>query len=110
MNRSLVCASLALAATLVAGCRPAVTRSSSSDANPVQQMLGKYTTVRLSADLSHLSERERRMLPLLIDAARAMDEAFWMQAYGSRDSLLASISNRGLRRFVEFNYGHWVRH
>src|SRR5687767_11116219 len=109
MNRSLVCASLALAATLVAGCRPAVTRSSSSDANPVQQMLGKYTTVRLSADLSQLSDRERRMLPLLIDAARAMDDAFWMQAYGSRDSLLASINSLGLRRYAEINYGPWDR-
>ena len=109
MNRHLMCAGAALAATLVAGCRPAVTRTSSTDANPVQQMLAKYTTVRLTADLSSLSERERRMLPLLIDAARAMDEVFWMQAYGSRDSLLATIGNRGLRRFVEINYGPWDR-
>ena len=109
MNRLLMGAGAALALTVAAGCRPAVTRTSSTDANPVQQMLAKYTTVRLSADLSQLSERERRMIPLLIDASRAMDEVFWMQAYGSRDSLLSSIGNRGVRRFVEINYGPWDR-
>ena len=109
MNRLLMGAGAALAVALAAGCRPAVTRTSAADANPVQQMLAKYTTVRLSADLGQLSERERRMIPLLIDASRAMDEVFWMQAYGSRDSLLASIDSRGLRRFVEINYGPWDR-
>ena len=109
MNRSFPWAGVAIAAALLAGCRPAVTRTSTTEANPVQQMLAKYTTVRLTTDLSQLSEGERRMLPLLIDAARAMDEVFWMQAYGPRDSLLASIDNRGLRRFAEINYGPWDR-
>ena len=31
--------------------------------------VAQYTTVRLTADLAGLSERERRMLPLLIEAA-----------------------------------------
>lgn len=69
-----------------------------------------YTPVRLEADLSRLSERERQMIPLLIDAAKAMDEAFWIQAYGDREALLASLpDDPAARRFVEINYGPWDR-
>jgi hypothetical protein len=68
-----------------------------------------YRTVRLTANLSALSPAERRMIPLLIQAAREMDEIFWMQAYGSRDSLLASLRNPAARRFAEINYGPWDR-
>ncbi|HJR62833.1 MAG TPA: hypothetical protein VJ803_03965 [Gemmatimonadaceae bacterium] len=75
----------------------------------IQQKLAKYTTVRLTADLGVLSPRQREMIPLLIDAAKEMDAIFWMQAYGNRDSLLASVSDSSLRRFIEINYGPWDR-
>ncbi|HXE58881.1 MAG TPA: hypothetical protein VNK43_12845 [Gemmatimonadales bacterium] len=75
----------------------------------IRDRLAQYTAVRLTADLGALSERERRMLPLLLDAARAVDEIFWQQAYGNRDSLLASLGDPDLRRYVEINYGPWDR-
>ena len=76
----------------------------------VGELLDKYVTVRLTADLSRLSERERRMLPLLIEAADAMDDIYWIQTYGDRDSLLASLAgNPDARRFAEINYGPWDR-
>ncbi len=74
-----------------------------------QALLDMYTSVTLNADLSGLSERERQMIPLLIEAGQAMEEIFWVQAYGNRDSLLASIADPGLRRFAEINYGPWDR-
>jgi hypothetical protein len=49
------------------------------------------------------------MIPFLIDAAREMDTIYWREAYGSRDSLLASLSDPSLRRFAEINYGPWDR-
>jgi len=72
-------------------------------------LLGKYTTVKLTADLSGLTPNERRMIPLLIDAARAMDDVFWLQAYGDRHELLSKIDDPALRRFAEINYGPWDR-
>ncbi len=74
-----------------------------------QALLDKYTSVTLDADLSVLTERERQMIPLLIEAGQAMEEIFWVQAYGNRDSLLAAIADPGLRRFAEINYGPWDR-
>ncbi len=71
--------------------------------------VGAYKPVRLTADLSALSPGERQMIPLLIQAAQAMDEMFWLQASGPRDSLLASIRDPNMRRFAEINYGPWDR-
>jgi hypothetical protein len=73
------------------------------------ERLGRYTSVRLVADESGLTQKERQMLPLLIDAARAMNEPFWAEAYGNGDSLLRTITDPVLRRLVEVNYGPWDR-
>lgn len=70
--------------------------------------LARYTPVRLTTDLP-LSQADRRMIPLLIDAAREMDALFKLQAYGNLDSLLASIPDPRVRRYAEINYGPWDR-
>ncbi|HET9948306.1 MAG TPA: hypothetical protein VFQ22_05265, partial [Longimicrobiales bacterium] len=48
-------------------------------------------------------------LRLLIEAARPMHEAFWMEAWGSRDSLMAMIDDDRVRRYAEINVGPWDR-
>jgi len=79
-----------------------------SNATPAER-LAKYTTVRLEPDLSALSERERQMIPVLIEAARAMDEVYWIQVNGDREQLLRSIRDPAARRLAEINYGPWDR-
>lgn len=49
------------------------------------------------------------MLPLLIEAAQAMDTVFWQQVYPSRDSLLGTIADPYMQRYVVINYGPWDR-
>ncbi len=71
--------------------------------------LEQYAEVRLTADLTHLSPRQREMLLLLIEASRIMDELFWLQAYGEPGPLLAGIDDDKLRRLAEINYGPWDR-
>jgi Peptidase family M49 len=75
----------------------------------IHQKLAQYTSVRLTTDLGKLSDNERKMLPLLIDAARSMDDIFWREAYGNRDSLLQHIADPATRRYAEINYGPWDR-
>jgi hypothetical protein len=86
----------------------AVAAPSKTD-SPIEKKLAQYTEVPLTTDLSRLSDRERQMIPLLVDAARAMDAIFWRQAYGDRDSLLRSITEPALQRYTEINYGPWDR-
>ena len=109
----LIAAAAALA--VLAGCTPppadtaAPAPAAGSAQSDIGQRLAKYTTVRLTADLSRLTANERRMIPLLIDAAREMDAIFWMQTYGDRDALLRSVQDPQVRRYVEINYGPWDR-
>lgn len=75
-----------------------------------QQRLDIYHPMELTADLSHLSDRQRHMIELLIEAAEIMDELFWQQAYpGDKQLLLASIIDPAARKFAEINYGPWDR-
>ena len=71
--------------------------------------LDQYTSFRLESDLGVLSDKERRMIPLLIEAAQVMDGLFWRQSYGDRQELMGRITDAGLRRLVEINYGPWDR-
>jgi len=68
-----------------------------------------YTTVRLTADLSHLNEQQQQMIPLLIEASSIMDDLYWLQAYGDQEPLLDSIEDPAMRRFADINYGPWDR-
>jgi hypothetical protein len=68
-----------------------------------------YATVRLTADLGHLNDQQRQMIPLLIRASKIMDDLFWLQAYGDPKALLDGIDNPAQRRFADINYGPWDR-
>ena len=68
-----------------------------------------YAEVTLTADLSNLSERQKQMVSLLIDAAKITDDIFWQQVWGDKDALLDSIQDPKMKRFAEYNYGPWDR-
>lgn len=69
-----------------------------------------YAEFPLVADLSHLSDGQRRMIVLLIEASQIMDDLFWRQSYGDDyQEWLESIGVDEVRRFAEMNYGPWDR-
>ncbi len=71
--------------------------------------LGIYHPVELTADLSALSDDQRRMLGLLIEAGTIMERLFWRQAFGDPASLLDRIDDPEVEAFVELNFGPWDR-
>ncbi|MFK5878382.1 MAG: Zn-dependent hydrolase [Flavobacteriaceae bacterium] len=75
----------------------------------MQKNLSKYVTVKLTADVGKLTDNERKMLPLLIQAADIMNDLFWYESYGDKEALLNSIDDVDTKRFVEINYGPWDR-
>ncbi|MFP6673845.1 MAG: hypothetical protein VB878_02095 [Pirellulaceae bacterium] len=85
------------------------TSYSNGYADEPAELLAKYATVRLSAADLDLTPTERRVVSILIEAAKEMDAVFWKQACGDRDELLASIKDVRLRQFAEINYGPWDR-
>ncbi len=71
--------------------------------------LSTYATVRLTTDTQVLTENEREMLPLLVDAAKEMDQVFWLQAFQAPEPFLSNIADPKLRQFAAINYGPWDR-
>lgn len=71
---------------------------------------GIYADFTLYRDLQDLSDNQRQMLRVLIDAASIMDDLFWQQAWGDDYAArLASIEDASARHFAAINYGPWDR-
>ena len=76
----------------------------------MQALVDQYALFRLEADLSHLSENDRQVVRILIEAAEPMDGVFWQQAYGDKETALALAGeDAAARRYIEINYGPWDR-
>ncbi len=80
-----------------------------SKKSEIQMKVDEYATFRLTADLSALSENQKKMIPILIEAAKIMDGIFWKEAYGDKEALMQQIDDEATRRFTEINYGPWDR-
>ena len=75
----------------------------------IQNRLDKYASVKLTTDLTKLSDAEKKMLGLFIDASDRINAIYWQQTYGDPKPLLDGISDAALKRFVEINAGPWDR-
>ncbi|MCO6487680.1 MAG: hypothetical protein J5I98_04640 [Phaeodactylibacter sp.] len=107
---------LALSLTFIASCAGESGQETTGQASPadslivdIDQRLAKYVPVRLTTDLSQLSGKQKQLIPVLIEAGKIMDELFWYEAYGHKDSLMEALTNEKLERFVAINYGPWDR-
>lgn len=75
-----------------------------------EDRLSIYQPVTLSSDLSHLSDNQKAMLSVLIDASKIMDDLFWQQAfYDDKSALLSELNNADIKHFASINYGPWDR-
>ncbi|MCB0597367.1 MAG: Zn-dependent hydrolase [Lewinellaceae bacterium] len=75
----------------------------------IDQRLGKYVPVRLTTDVSLLTDQQKQLIPVLMEAGKIMDELFWYEAYGKKDSLMEVLTNEKLEQYVTINYGPWDR-
>ena len=75
----------------------------------IEKSLAGYAPVKLTTDISKLTENEKQMIPLLIEASKIMDDLYWQQAFGNKDSLLNAVKDEKAKEFVLMNYGPWDR-
>jgi hypothetical protein len=73
----------------------------------IDERLKQYARVKLTTNPNLLNETERNIVPLLIEAGRAMNDAFWIQNYGDPAPLLASTPDPNIRQYIQLNYGPW---
>jgi len=113
MKLSKLAAIIIFATGTLSACSESSLESSPSTVQLVPEYSDKldiYKTVTLSADLKHLSNQQKQMLSLLIEASDIIDGLFWRQALGqSKASFLSSISDSKVKKFASINYGPWDR-
>jgi hypothetical protein len=113
MNKQITILSLLISSTIFISFnnKPAATEENTQDTSVAEQpdSLDIYASFTLTTDLSLLSENEKAVLPHLIKAAMIMDELFWLQAYGDKETFLNTITDEKLKNFASYNYGPWHR-
>ncbi|MEM7611437.1 MAG: Zn-dependent hydrolase [Pseudomonadota bacterium] len=76
----------------------------------IERRIADYAPVTLTADLSSLTDQQRQMIGLLIDAGDRMNDLFWQQAFKSDyESWLDALPSPAARRLAQINYGPWDR-
>ena len=101
---------LATTAFVSCGGEPIVDPENAEEHVRMHALLDQYATVRLEADVSHLSANDQEVVRLLIQAVQPMDDVFWYQAYGDRRA--AEELSRGDPATLEYlrvNFGPWDR-
>jgi hypothetical protein len=78
-----------------------------TEEKPQPKLIDKYAEYTLTTDISHLSENEKEMLPLLFEAADIMDQLFWKENYGNKQELMDKISDPDVQKFACITYGPW---
>lgn len=100
-----------MCASLFMGCaeQPHQQESKQAVAAPKVSHLVDYTDFTLTSDVSSLSSDQKQMIKNMIEVAKIMDDLFWKQAYGDKDSFIESLPTEELKRYGLINYGPWDR-
>jgi hypothetical protein len=75
----------------------------------MQQLLSNYAEVELKADLSHLSDNQKKLIVKLIEVADIMEELFWLDAIEKKSDFLERIDDEATKKYAQINYGPWDR-
>ncbi|MCX6224498.1 MAG: Zn-dependent hydrolase, partial [Bacteroidia bacterium] len=98
---------ICLTIMMAMSCQP---KKSTRTADPVlMEKINAYATFPLTADLSVLSDKEKQLLPFLIEAAGIMDDIFWQETYGNKNELFTKYPDSTVQKFLMINYGPWER-
>jgi len=105
---------LVLTVVFLAGCGGSSKKEAKEEHNTeinqeMKKKADEFTSFTLTTDLSVLTEKEKQMLPILLDAAKIMDELFWLEAFGNKEKLFSEEMDEYTKKFLKINYGPWER-
>lgn len=79
----------------------------SAASESVDKILDKYTSFTLTTDVTSLTDNQKQMIKILIEAGEVMNDLFWYETYGDKEALLAGITDENVKKAVMINYGPW---
>ena len=101
---------LIVIAISVFGCNSTSKKEDNMKVNQViKKKADEFVSFKLTTDLSVLTEKEKQMLPLLLEAAKVMEEIYWEEAFGNKEELFANEMGEYTEKFLKLNYGPWER-
>ncbi len=112
MKKQVIFLALVFSAILISSCgsdKKSETKTKDSTSNPMKEKVDQYAMVELTADISHLSDKEKQIIGILFQVADIMDDLYWMQTLGDKNAFLDTIKDPDTKRFAEINYGPWDR-
>lgn len=75
----------------------------------ITMKLDDFATFKLFSDMSKLTENEKKMVALFLEASDIIDEIFWQEAYGNKSAFLDTLKDENLLKLALINYGPWER-
>jgi hypothetical protein len=75
----------------------------------IARKVNEFVSVKLTSDISHLSDNQKEMLKKLFRVADIMDELFWKEACPQKDEILSGLTDPDEVAFFHLNYGPWER-
>ena len=93
-------------------CQPAPEKKATDEDSTesiAAKRLGIYAPVKLTTDINQLSESEKKMIPILIEAAKIMDGLFHKEAFPEAISIDEASLDDATKAFMKINYGPWDR-
>ncbi|MCY1722737.1 Zn-dependent hydrolase [Prolixibacteraceae bacterium Z1-6] len=75
----------------------------------IRKKADEFVSFKLTTDLSVLTEKEKQMLPILLEAGKLIEEIYWVEAFGNKAELDTKDWNEYTRKFIDLNYGPWER-
>jgi hypothetical protein len=102
----------AMFTALLGGCGSTNKKDNSNNTKEDSLMtakIGELATVKLTTDMTKLTDKEKQIISIMIDVSQIMDDIFWQQTLGDKQAFLDSINNENVKKFALINYGPWER-
>ena len=102
---------IVLAGMFIASCNETVEKTEKKEiknsVKTIEQRISQWKEIKLTTDISQLSDNEKEMLTIFIDISKIIDDIFWQQNFGKKEDILNNISGQDTLEFVKLNYGPW---
>ena len=74
-----------------------------------EELVARFVPFRLTTEVDQLTQNQKKMIPLLIEAAGIMDALFFEQGFGPPVLAESLTMTDAQRQYFEMNYGPWDR-
>jgi len=76
--------------------------------SPYKHLVDQYAEFELKTDVV-LTDKQKQMIRILMEASDCMERIFWKDAYGDKDTLMKSVKDEYAKKYMAINYGPWDR-